>query len=76
MPRPSSPGSVGASPQAEAVVVSKAATRAAAHLHLTNTALAKVLGISEASASRLRGGTFVLEAGSKPFELAVLLLSR
>lgn len=58
----------------EASVVSKAAARAAAQLGLTNAALAKVLGLSEASVSRLRAGEYAPEPGSKAFELAVLFL--
>jgi hypothetical protein len=59
---------------AEVAVVSKAAARAATHLGLSNAVLAKVLGISEASVSRLRGGSFAPDADSKPFELAVLFV--
>lgn len=57
-----------------AVVVSKAVVRAAAALGLTNAGLAKALGLSAASASRLRDGTYVLPLDSKPYELALLLI--
>ena len=57
-----------------AIVVSKAVVRAAAILGLTNAGLAKVLGLSPASASRLRDGSYVLTPDSKPYELAVLLI--
>lgn len=55
-------------------VVSRAVARAAALLGLTNAALARTIGLSEASASRLRAGTYTLEPGSKPYELALLLV--
>ncbi len=55
-------------------VVSKAVVRAAAILGLTNIALAKILGISQASASRLRDGVYVIPPDSKPYELALLLI--
>ena len=60
--------------QVEAHVVGKAAVRAAAHLGLTNVVLGKVLGLSEASVSRLQRGTYALEPDSKHFELAVLFV--
>lgn len=58
----------------EARVVAKATTRAAALLGLSNAELARTLGLSEASASRLRAGTYQPPSHSKQFELAVLLL--
>lgn len=61
-------------PAARSVVVSKAVSRAAGRLGLTNAALARAIGISEATASRLRGGTYALEPASKPYELALLLI--
>ena len=48
--------------------------RAADRLELPNRVLAAVLGVSEATVSRMGGGAFQLDAGSKPFELAVLFL--
>jgi transcriptional regulator with XRE-family HTH domain len=53
-----------------AAVLSKAAVRAADQLGLRQSDLAKVLGLSAATASRLRAGTWQLAAGSKPWELA------
>ena len=62
-------------PQTErSAVVSKAAARAAELLGLTNGALARTIGVSEATASRLHAGTFALEPDSKPYELALLLV--
>lgn len=55
-------------------VVSKAVVRAAATLGLTNAGLAKVLGLSPASASRLRDGAYILPLDSKPYEFALLLI--
>jgi uncharacterized protein (DUF2384 family) len=56
----------------DSTVVAKAAVRAADRLDLTNRVLAQIIGVSEASISRLRQGTFPLE--KKPFELAVLFV--
>lgn len=58
----------------EAQVLSKAAGRAADELGLPNTVLAAILGLSDASVSRLKQGTFTLPSGSKAFELAVLFV--
>lgn len=57
-----------------AAVVSKAVVRAASILGLNNAALANVLGISPATASRLRDGRFTLNPSGKPYELALLLI--
>jgi hypothetical protein len=48
--------------------------RAAERLALPNRVLAGVLGVSEATISRMGTGAYQLDAGSKPFELAVLFL--
>jgi hypothetical protein len=66
------PADAAAQAEAEARVVGKAAFRAAQHLGLSNAALARVLGISEASVSRLQAGGYLL--GRKHFELAVLFV--
>ena len=55
-------------------VVSKAVSRAADLLGLTNAALARTIGVSAATASRLRAGNYMLEQGTKPYELALLLV--
>ena len=57
-----------------AAVVGKAAIRAARSLGLNNVALAGVLGLPEATTSRLAAGTYTLDPGSKPYELALLLV--
>ncbi|MDF1632100.1 MbcA/ParS/Xre antitoxin family protein [Mycoplana sp. MJR14] len=59
--------------RAEAVVT-RAAVRAAEALGMTARVLSAVLGVSEASVSRMRRQDFRLERGSKPFELAVLFI--
>ena len=58
----------------DGAVVTKAALRAAARLGLSNRALARILGVSEASVSRMGSGAYVLAPGEKPFEVAVLFL--
>jgi uncharacterized protein (DUF2384 family) len=58
----------------KAEVLSKAAVRAAAHLDLPNTVLARLLGLSEASISRLKNGRYDLPPGSKSYELAQLFV--
>ncbi|MDA8249639.1 MAG: MbcA/ParS/Xre antitoxin family protein [Rhodospirillales bacterium] len=55
-------------------MVSKAVVRAADLLGLTNAALARTIGVSEATASRLRAGTYALESGTKPYELSLLVI--
>lgn len=58
----------------KAAVLTKATLRAAAKLGLTNKALATVIGVSEATVSRMRSGEYTLQPGQKPFELAVLFV--
>jgi len=55
-------------------VVSKAVKRAADRLELSNRVVAGVLGVSEATVSRLGAGSYQLDPKGKPFELAVLFL--
>jgi plasmid maintenance system antidote protein VapI len=55
-------------------VLTKAMVRAAALLGLSNAAVARVVGVSEASVSRMAAGERQLEIGSKPAELAALLV--
>jgi transcriptional regulator with XRE-family HTH domain len=56
------------------VVLGKAAVTAADRLGLTARALARVIGVSEPYVSRMKRGALVLEDGSKPYELAALLV--
>ena len=55
-------------------VVTKALLRAAEELGLTARALAPVIGVSEATLSRMKKDGFALAPGTKPFELAVLFV--
>lgn len=59
---------------AKAAVLTKATLRAATRLGLTNKALAAVIGLSEATVSRMHSGGYALQAGQKSFELAVLFV--
>ena len=61
-------------PADEAAVVTKAVLRAAERLALPNRALAGILGLSEATISRMGSGTYQLSPGDKPFEIAMLFL--
>ena len=61
-------------PLADAAVVTKAAVRAAARLGLAHRALARVLGVSEATVSRMSSGAYLLKRGDKAFEVALLFL--
>jgi hypothetical protein len=66
--------SVSAAPLAEGAVVTKAVLRAAGRLGVSNKILASVVGLSEASVSRMGSGAYRLEPGEKAFELAVLFV--
>jgi hypothetical protein len=61
-------------PASDAALVTKAAIRAADKLRINNKVFAGVIGVSEATVSRMRNGKHALEAGSKPFQLAVLMV--
>ena len=58
----------------EGAVVTKAALRAAGLLGLPNKVLARIVGVSEASVSRMSSGAYTLTPGDKTFELAVLFV--
>lgn len=64
------PTSVPQTDPAPAAVLSKAVVRAAAQLELRQTQLARILGVSSASASRLSAGTWQIPQDSKSWELA------
>ena len=55
-------------------VLTKATLRSAGLLGLSNSVLARAVGLSEASISRMSSGAKALEAGSKPAELAALVI--
>jgi len=59
-----------ASPAAAAAVLSKATVRAAEQLDVRQAQLAKVLGLSAATTSRLAAGSWLLPQDSKAWELA------
>ena len=68
------PRRAAAAPADAPAVVTTAVTRAAARLELSNRLVAGILGLSEATVSRMGAGAYQLDAESKPFELAVLFL--
>jgi Protein of unknown function (DUF2384) len=70
MPRQAARPAAAAAP----TVVTKAVVRAAERLDVSNRVLAAVLGVSEATVSRMGAGSYELAAASKPFELAVLFI--
>ena len=55
-------------------VLTKAVLRAAELLELPSNVLARILGVSEASISRLVGGSRTIDPSSKEGELALLLV--
>jgi hypothetical protein len=55
-------------------VLSSAVARVADLWKLTNDALGGIIGVSSATASRLRSGSKQLDRGTKPFELAQYLV--
>lgn len=57
-----------------AAVVTKAALRAASQLGVTNKVLANIVGLSDATVSRMRAGRYELQADQKSFELALLFV--
>lgn len=70
----SSTSPVAARASANSAVVSKAVVRAAQELGVRQSELALILGISPASTSRLVAGDYPLPEGSKPFEMALLVI--
>ena len=63
-----------ARPAQEAAVLTKAVIGAADQLGVSARSLSAILGVSEATVSRMRRSDFLLERGSKPFELGVLFV--
>jgi hypothetical protein len=57
-----------------AAVLTKATLRSAALLGLNNAAVARIVGLSAATVSRMAAGERSFEPGSKPAELAALLV--
>ena len=54
--------------------LTKAMLRAASQLRLTNKLIATIIGVSEATVSRMQSGDYTLQHGQKSFELAVLFV--
>ena len=59
---------------AEGPVLTKAALRAAERLAVSNKVLARIVGLSEATVSRMGSGAYTLASGDKAFELAVMFV--
>ena len=62
-----------ATPEAGSVLT-KAVVNAADKLKVNASVLATVLGVSEATVSRMKRGDYRLDEGAKPFELGVLFV--
>ena len=58
----------------EPSVLTSATVRAAERLQIKNAALARILGVSDSTVSRMRYKALFLERGDKPFELAILFV--
>lgn len=58
----------------DGAVISKAALRAAERLGVSHRALSRIIGLSEASISRMGSGRYTLSPADKPYELAVLFI--
>jgi Protein of unknown function (DUF2384) len=58
----------------EPSVLTSATVRAAERLQIKNAVLARILGVSDSTVSRMRNKALFLERGDKPFELAILFV--
>lgn len=58
----------------QGAVLTKAVINASERLDLQAKVLSTVLGLSEASISRMKHGDYTLEPSTKPFELGVLFI--
>ncbi|MEZ5287814.1 MAG: antitoxin Xre-like helix-turn-helix domain-containing protein [Vicinamibacterales bacterium] len=72
MPQPSSARRPAA--LSDGAVVTKAVLRAAGLLQVPQKTLSRVIGVSEATVSRMSAGTYTLSPQDKAFELAVLFV--
>jgi hypothetical protein len=61
-------------PAADGAIVTKAALRAATLLGISNKVLGRIIGVSEASVSRMGSGAYTLSPPDKAFELSVLFV--
>lgn len=73
-PTPAAPAPAAATLSTAGAVLTKAALRSAGLLGLSNSVLARAVGLSEASISRMASGAKAFEVGSKPAELAALVI--
>jgi len=55
-------------------VLTRAVIKAADHMGVSSKILAKIIGLSEPTVSRMRHGDYVLSPDTKPFELSVLFI--
>ena len=58
----------------ESFVLSKAVTRAADQLNISRTVLAKILGLSPSTMTRLHNGQYQLDQSRKEWELGLLFV--
>lgn len=68
------PGNIPAAGLDRGAVLTRAMLRAARIMGMNARSLARVIGVSEPTLSRMKRGDVVLEAGSKPYELAALVV--
>ncbi len=61
-------------PVAQAAVLSKAVTRAADRMGISRALLAKILGVSPATVTRLFAGNYLLDPSRKEWEFALLFV--
>jgi hypothetical protein len=61
-------------PRADGALVTKATLRAAERLGLSNKELARILGLSESTVSRMGARAYALTPEQKPYELALLFV--
>lgn len=72
--RTAAPSPAAATVSAASAVLTQATLRSAGLLGLSNSVLARAVGLSEASISRMTSGAKAFEVGSKPAELAALVI--
>ena len=58
----------------ESAIVTKAAVRASDNLNISNRILGRIIGLSDATISRMKKGAYFLERHDKAFELSVLFI--
>ena len=71
---PASRAPAGQTASAAGAVLTKATLRSAGLLGLSHSVLARAVGLSEATISRMGSGAKAFEVGSKPAELAALVI--